>query len=1135
MQLTGVDLYASAGYYITALEGSLDGVPFFADGLDTITIEIGEGTHHLDFWALSSYGDSSYHFIEDYYVDTQNPVISASLSGTPGDNNWFVSDTTLTVSFTDPAPASGVDFTRALSNGIEFSVANPVVFPEGVYNLQLDVRDFAGHTAQTLYNLLVDTTAPVVTANQPPVELAMEGITGGGYVNGSVVFTGTCGDATSGVNRIELSTDGTTLNSITPNLDGTWTLDWDSSMLPDSTYTPVISAVDNAGNRTDITMQPLTLDNSAPAMSITGGWYIWESGHLVVYDSRSGIKRIELSVRDEQNRWPAREWDFDTKKLEMDLQWDRKFGDGTIAPIGDYQVLLQAWDKLGNGRWISGRIYIPEAGATAEIPLQGILFGGEAEPTNTPLPDATEPAPVVGGSDAQTEATTIPTSTMIAVPISAGDEPSAVLASADTNDGEAPVNTTPLTDGILWGAAALAAGAAAAVVSARQLKETRAKEEAKIWEGIMEAIAARWDNYVAGLEVWNKAVAEAQAKHDKEVLEGKGKWLSKLYDSDGKAFTDLSDEEQKEFLSQNAGASEAVVEYFNEMTQQNAELSRLIASTGGSAISDLSKEQLDDFLDQGLGAKMAVQNYATAQLAAYQAAQKKASEYSNQVKAFHEGEEAGSKTTDKAKARVSPTSNVSGNWFTDNIIEPLKTPVANLLNAGSSVLGKMHDGAVKTIDWIDEHQTGTAAGIGLVVGAVVIGITIAAFGTITLPLIAAAACVSLVTAGTITFTGTMALNSYYGRDLSTRLLTNTFISGGVAFGTCYLGGLIFGGPLGVAIPAIGNTVTAWCLTHQAACSNVPAVMEALDKGEELYLEAKFGIQTITGNPNAAETLIELQLEKLDKGTPGNSVLLEGFHFLKKNIPDAMQYVQKYGFEMIPFLAKYGDEGMQFLDNFADEGVEFILKHLNDAPEAISLAIDYGRPAFKLLDTVDVTKARKLLENLDRTDIDALFTLSDDAIKQIADLDVSILNELNGNFAVYSVLGDDAVEYLVDGWTGTSGIWNTITATQPIYDGTVIPRSFEIVINDQKIWVHGNGTKHIYEEVAKQIKVTGIDPDYYSQILLYDFSEALNQATVNGIKYEEIITVGNWEFIFSAPRGEGLLPVVKHAQFNGWGN
>lgn len=31
-------------------------------------------------------------------------------------------------------------------------------------------------------------------------------------------------------------------------------------------------------------------------------------------------------------------------------------------------------------------------------------------------------------------------------------------------------------------------------------------------------------------------------------------------------------------------------------------------------------------------------------------------------------------------------------------------------------------------------------------------------------------------------------------------------------------------------------------------------------------------------------------------------------------------------------------------------------------------------------------------------------------------------------------------------------------------------------------------------------------------------------------FDKMIKVGNWEFKFAAPRGEGLLPVVKHAQY-----
>jgi shikimate kinase len=521
-------------------------------------------------------------------------------------------------------------------------VASPVTFNEGVYFLQLDVIDYAGHTAQTLYNLMVDTTPPAVTANQPPVELAVSGIAGGGYVNGSVVFTGTTTDATSGVNRIEISTDGTTLTSITPNADGTWTLDWDSAMMPDGTYTPVITAVDNAGNRTDITLQPLTLDNSAPAMSITGGWYIWESGHIEVYDSRAGIARIELSVRDGQNRWPAREWDYDTPKLEMDLQWDREFGDGTVAPIGTYEVLLQAWDRLGNGRWIKAHIYIPEAGATAVIPYDGMLTAGDIEPTSTPLPiqpAGETPVVAVGGSEPDPTNTPMPTSTMLAVPISGEVENTVILSSAENSGDRPPANTTPISNGILWGAAAMAAGVAAAIVSQKQLEETRKKEQAILDAKAVEHMIQRWSNVVASHggtydhEAALKQIAEKEKFWNDYRIASQQKYLEKLR------------LENKAALEQEAKAK--VLAKAVQMEQQEyAECMRLIASTGGRAITDLSPEQYNEFVSQNAGAAKAAYMYYESSKAAAEAAQKKTNEYSNQVKTFRKGEEASVKSYD---------------------------------------------------------------------------------------------------------------------------------------------------------------------------------------------------------------------------------------------------------------------------------------------------------------------------------------------------------------------------------------------------------------------------------------------------------------------------------------------------------
>lgn len=141
------------------------------------------------------------------------------------------------------------------------------------------------------------------------------------------------------------------------------------------------------------------------------------------------------------------------------------------------------------------------------------------------------------------------------------------------------------------------------------------------------------------------------------------------------------------------------------------------------------------------------------------------------------------------------------------------------------------------------------------------------------------------------------------------------------------------------------------------------------------------------------------------------------------------------------------------------------------------------------------------------------------------------------------------------------------ATQPLYEGTEIPKSFQMNLDDKDIWVHGNATEHMYEDVSKLINnpwgkeyvnsMTGkggqmmidgkmvqlpkesmspwLDSKYYSQLLLEDFRASLIQVTKDGIPFDELKTVGNWEFKFSQPRQPGQLPVLKHAQFNGWGS
>ncbi|WP_197253626.1 hypothetical protein [Paenibacillus dendritiformis] len=51
-----------------------------------------------------------------------------------------------------------------------------------------------------------------------------------------------------------------------------------------------------------------------------------------------------------------------------------------------------------------------------------------------------------------------------------------------------------------------------------------------------------------------------------------------------------------------------------------------------------------------------------------------------------------------------------------------------------------------------------------------------------------------------------------------------------------------------------------------------------------------------------------------------------------------------------------------------------------------------------------------------------------------------------------------------------------------------------------------------------------------QMLLRSFKDVTEQAVKQGIKYDEMIKIENWELIVSKPRAGGQLPVIKHALY-----
>ena len=114
-----------------------------------------------------------------------------------------------------------------------------------------------------------------------------------------------------------------------------------------------------------------------------------------------------------------------------------------------------------------------------------------------------------------------------------------------------------------------------------------------------------------------------------------------------------------------------------------------------------------------------------------------------------------------------------------------------------------------------------------------------------------------------------------------------------------------------------------------------------------------------------------------------------------------------------------------------------------------------------------------------------------------------------------------------GLMGSECIWDSITPTQDVYPGTVIPRSFELTTSDGvTVWVHPNATEHLVERVG-----TSVSPDLAnlsSQLQLISLREAVSMATAHGIPYGRMVEVGGWELEFGPPK-TGPLPALKHAR------
>ncbi len=257
LNITGSD--PNPANTIIAIEGTRNGTDF-ACASDTCQIDAtGNGSFAFEYWAVSSYGDTSYKGNTTITVDKEAPVVGLNLSGSVGYNSWYVSGVNWTTSLTDSV--SGPSHVNVSVDGTPQS--NPGSYAtDGTHTIKATGYDNAGNSSQTQQTVQIDQTNPVPT-------YTLNGSLGtNSWYTSAVNWNASATDATSGVYAVGTQLDGASVNN-------------SASIGTNGSHTLQVTAQDNAGNLTS-TSGSFKIDQEDPFVSLnlsgTQGTHSWYTG-----------------------------------------------------------------------------------------------------------------------------------------------------------------------------------------------------------------------------------------------------------------------------------------------------------------------------------------------------------------------------------------------------------------------------------------------------------------------------------------------------------------------------------------------------------------------------------------------------------------------------------------------------------------------------------------------------------------------------------------------------------------------------------------------------------------------------------------------------------------------------------------
>jgi hypothetical protein len=194
-----------------------------------------EGSHVVQYYAVDVAGVREATHSLSILIDTTPPTAQAALSGVLGNNSWYVSDVTVTLSAADSSSGvAGISY--RVDNGPWLTYAGTIRLSDGSHILQVYATDVAGLTgAVQTVNVNVDTQAPSVRIDTPR--------NNDDIANRTVQVNWTASDATSGLDHFEITVDGGPV-TIRPASVGAFIV----SGLADGLHTVRLTAVDHAGH-----------------------------------------------------------------------------------------------------------------------------------------------------------------------------------------------------------------------------------------------------------------------------------------------------------------------------------------------------------------------------------------------------------------------------------------------------------------------------------------------------------------------------------------------------------------------------------------------------------------------------------------------------------------------------------------------------------------------------------------------------------------------------------------------------------------------------------------------------------------------------------------------------------------------